>query len=155
MPKALDLHFLGFHCSVLGTACQRATVETLWPVSSFSFKVWLETNRPNRQTETKPWVFANFLLKCYSNIKEKCVIPQSFCLLTYSWLRLLVSQVFSMAEVIGWHWIPAKETLLQGLCVINTLSHIQQSSLLQKYTEPKLLTSAWLLNILPSLLTRN
>ena len=52
-----------------------------------------------------------------------------------------------MAEVIGWLWIPAKETLLQGLCVINTLSHIQQSSLLQKYTEPKLLTSAWLLNI--------
>ena len=52
-----------------------------------------------------------------------------------------------MAEVIGWLWVPAKETLLQGLCVINTLSHIQQSSLLQKYTEPKLLTSAWLLNI--------
>lgn len=110
-PRPWPSFSLGFHCSVLGTACQRATVETLWPVSSFSFKVWLETNWPNRQTESKTLVFANFLLKCYSNIKEKCVIPQSFCLLTYLWLRLLVNQVFSMAEVIGWHWSPQRDTV--------------------------------------------
>lgn len=43
---------------------------------------------------------------------------------------------------------------LTGLCIINTLLHIQWSPL-PKDTGPKFLMSTWLLRVVPRLLTRN
>lgn len=123
--------------SVFLDSLQRATVETLWPLS-FSLQVWLKLNEPNwtSKQNSKLQVFSTFLtLKMLLSSKRSMLPCSPLCAELFS-AQVACESCFRLAEAVSWLWITARAPLLQGLCIINTLSYIQWSPL-QKDTRPK------------------